>query len=108
MFSSMYTTGAIWDSRNVFDASGVYKGTSNFANLMFKGIWVTLNLPYMMPVQRLTFVGQHAFPAMNPRSYRLYGKDEVTATSWTLIKEDLDVRFTPVNNNRFSSAEWRA
>ena len=94
MFSRSMPYETMWlTSDNFSPSKGTYQGSSYVVDSAFKGVWITLELPRAMAVQRMTYTVYQTNSPLNPMSYRLYGKRPVG--TWVVIKEDQNVSYAP-------------
>jgi hypothetical protein len=81
-----YHNDATWEN-NQYNA-GKYVGTHNFANLGYKGDWITIKMPVRIIPTKIRFVSilfNSNYINRLPKKYRLYGYYE---NKWELIIND--------------------
>jgi hypothetical protein len=90
VFSSQVTSGAVWDLQVTPIFSSLepydYTGPCRLAGTLYSGLWISLQLPYPVVVNRMSFTSLSS--GTYPAGYKVYCKaqqQQATPSQWRLL-----------------------
>jgi hypothetical protein len=89
----------IYDSPPELNVRGYYMGSSYVQDSSYKGVWVALQVPSPLVVNRVTFNAHSNFIGATPKGYRVYarfGGGTPPSNQWSLLASSTDAQFTYV------------